>query len=91
MKPVALKDLPRLMAYALWQNRPMFYGAARVQLEIELSRMIELGELMPRNPETFEPEAMRGDITASQLVLLVDDLQKMLSDRLIPVEKVFHG
>lgn len=74
---VSFADLPALIAEALHDDEVM-QAMARIELEAELSRLVDDGALTVRNPFTLGALAFKlGDVLANA-VLMLDDIRPLL-------------
>lgn len=75
---VLFSELPALIAEALHDDE-MMQAMARIELETELSRMVDDGALTVRNPFTLGPLTFTlGDVLANA-VLTADDMRPLLA------------
>src|SRR3546814_477939 len=69
---ILFSDLPALIAEALHDDEVM-QAMSRIELEAELSHMVDAGSLTVRNPFTLGPIAFKhGDVLANSVVTLGD-------------------
>lgn len=86
-KHVVFGDLPHLIAKALWPDHEVpgstnwAYGGARVNLEDELPKAVDAGQLAVKDPLTFGPHSFPLGAALKAAVVLLPDLRAFLARR----------
>jgi hypothetical protein len=90
-KPVKFSDLAHMMALALQPEGGIAYGAARAQLDDELPRAVQHGELRVRNALTLGEHTFPMGDALNRAVVLPFDLRDFLATRGIELRLIPHG
>lgn len=87
---IPFKDLPHLIAEAIWRDRDdtigIGYGGARLNLEQELSTAVLSGALRVRDPLTLGPHPFPVGEALGGALVRVEDLRAFVSNRGLGVE-----
>lgn len=90
-KPIRFADLPHMMAKAMHPASDMGYGAARVNLEEELPKAVQRGELVVRNALDMGHHTFPFGDALNRAVMLPHDLRPFLESRGIELRLNPHG
>lgn len=88
---IRFSDLPHMMAKAMHPASDMGYGAARVNLEEELPKAVQRGELVVRNPLDLGHHTFPLGDALKRAVMLPNDLRPFLESRGIELRINPHG
>ncbi len=90
-KPVRFSNLAHMVAKAMHPTDDWGYAGARVNLDSELPKAVQNGQLVVRNPLDLGPHTFPYGDALKRSVLLPNDLRPFLETRSIELRLIPHG